>query len=107
MRVYFEKPRTTVGWKGLISDPHLDGTNDIARGLCLAREILGTINEKGLPSASEFLDPDCSPVHVRPCGMGRHWSANDGESDAPADGQRAFHAGWFQECDRRWSPGCC
>jgi len=57
MRVYFEKPRTTVGWKGLISDPHLDGSNDIARGLAQAREILVAINEKGLPSASEFLDP--------------------------------------------------
>ena len=57
MRVYFEKPRTTVGWKGLISDPHLDGTNDISRGLSLAREILVAINEKGLSIASEFLDP--------------------------------------------------
>jgi 3-deoxy-7-phosphoheptulonate synthase len=57
MRVYFEKPRTTVGWKGLINDPHLDGTHDIVHGLGLAREILLAINDLGLPCASEFLDP--------------------------------------------------
>ena len=57
MRVYFEKPRTTVGWKGLISDPDLNGSNDIARGLGLARDILLQINEMGMPAASEFLDP--------------------------------------------------
>lgn len=57
MRVYFEKPRTTVGWKGLISDPNLNGTNDITKGLGLARKILIDINEMGMPCASEFLDP--------------------------------------------------
>jgi 3-deoxy-7-phosphoheptulonate synthase len=57
MRVYFEKPRTTVGWKGLINDPHLDGTNDIETGLKLARRLLLDINELGLPAATEFLDP--------------------------------------------------
>jgi 3-deoxy-7-phosphoheptulonate synthase len=57
MRTYFEKPRTTVGWKGLINDPHLDGTCDIARGMQLARSILLTINGKGLPCATELLDP--------------------------------------------------
>jgi 3-deoxy-7-phosphoheptulonate synthase len=57
MRVYFEKPRTTVGWKGLIYDPHLDGSDDIATGLTRAREILLRINELGLPAATEFLDP--------------------------------------------------
>ena len=57
MRVYFEKPRTTVGWKGLITDPHLDGSDDIASGLRVARSILLEIAKLGLPTASEFLDP--------------------------------------------------
>jgi 3-deoxy-7-phosphoheptulonate synthase len=56
MRVYFEKPRTTVGWKGLINDPGLDGSFDINRGLRIAREMLIQINELGLPAGSEFLD---------------------------------------------------
>ncbi|HUB68590.1 MAG TPA: 3-deoxy-7-phosphoheptulonate synthase [Candidatus Methylacidiphilales bacterium] len=57
MRVYFEKPRTTVGWKGLITDPHLDGTDDIAAGLRQARSFLLQVGKLGLPAASEFLDP--------------------------------------------------
>ena len=57
MRVYFEKPRTTVGWKGLIYDPHLDGTDDIQTGLRQARELLLQITGLGLPAATEFLDP--------------------------------------------------
>lgn len=57
MRVYFEKPRTTVGWKGLINDPHLDDTFDIATGLRKARQILADINAAGLPAATEMLEP--------------------------------------------------
>lgn len=57
MRTYFEKPRTTIGWKGLINDPHLDGTYDMALGLRIARELLLRINEMGLPTATEVLDP--------------------------------------------------
>ncbi|HTV39615.1 MAG TPA: 3-deoxy-7-phosphoheptulonate synthase [Candidatus Sulfotelmatobacter sp.] len=57
MRVYFEKPRTTIGWKGLINDPHLDGSQDIETGLKIAREILIEIVGMGLPAATEFLDP--------------------------------------------------
>ncbi|MEC4672187.1 MAG: 3-deoxy-7-phosphoheptulonate synthase [Nitrospirota bacterium] len=57
MRTYFEKPRTTVGWKGLINDPHLDGTCDIGAGFELARTILLAINNLGIPCASELLDP--------------------------------------------------
>src|SRR2546422_512102 len=57
MRVYFEKPRTTVGWKGLINDPHLDGSFAINEGLRLARRLLLDLVELGLPSGSEFLDP--------------------------------------------------
>jgi len=56
MRVYFEKPRTTVGWKGLINDPFLDGSFKINDGLRLARELLLDINELGVPAATEFLD---------------------------------------------------
>jgi 3-deoxy-7-phosphoheptulonate synthase len=63
MRVYFEKPRTTVGWKGLINDPHLDGSFDINRGLRIARELLLELNEIGMPSATEFLDT-ISPQYV-------------------------------------------
>lgn len=57
MRVYFEKPRTTVGWKGLIYDPHLDGSSDLETGLFRAREVLLKVNEMGLSAATEFLDP--------------------------------------------------
>ena len=57
MRVYFEKPRTSVGWKGLINDPHLDGTHDIETGLRLARQLLLDIIAMELPTATEFLDP--------------------------------------------------
>lgn len=57
MRVYFEKPRTSVGWKGLINDPHLDGSQDIETGLRTARALLLEIAALGLPAATEFLDP--------------------------------------------------
>ncbi len=57
MRVYFEKPRTTIGWKGLINDPHLDGSQDIETGLKVARRLLMQINGMDLPAATEFLDP--------------------------------------------------
>jgi 3-deoxy-7-phosphoheptulonate synthase len=57
MRVYFEKPRTTIGWKGLINDPHMDGSQDIETGLKNARQLLLEINGLGLPAATEFLDP--------------------------------------------------
>ena len=56
MRVYFEKPRTTVGWKGLINDPNLDDSYDVNKGLREARKILLDINEIGLPAATEYLD---------------------------------------------------
>ncbi|QMT31242.1 3-deoxy-7-phosphoheptulonate synthase AroG [Alysiella filiformis] len=56
MRVYFEKPRTTVGWKGLINDPHLDGSFDINFGLRQARKLLLELNNLGMPASTEFLD---------------------------------------------------
>jgi 3-deoxy-7-phosphoheptulonate synthase len=57
MRVYFEKPRTTIGWKGLINDPHLDGSSDIEAGLKKARKLLVDLTAMGIPTATEFLDP--------------------------------------------------
>lgn len=63
MRVYFEKPRTTVGWKGLINDPDLNQTFDINKGLRMARKLLLEINELGLPAAVEFLDM-ISPQYI-------------------------------------------
>ena len=63
MRTYFEKPRTTVGWKGLINDPHLDGSHDIAAGLRTARAFLREVTALGLPCATEFLEP-ISPQYI-------------------------------------------
>jgi len=57
MRVYFEKPRTSLGWKGLIMDPHLDGSYDIPEGLRMARRLLQQVMDLGLPTATELLDP--------------------------------------------------
>ena len=56
MRCYFEKPRTTVGWKGMIFDPYLDGSDDLETGLLMARRLLSEVNHIGLPCATEFLD---------------------------------------------------
>lgn len=63
MRVYFEKPRTTVGWKGLINDPNLDGSFEINKGLRLARKLLLDVNEMGMPAGTEYLDL-ISPQYV-------------------------------------------
>lgn len=63
MRTYFEKPRTTVGWKGLINDPRLDGSHDIAAGLRAARRFLRQVTALGLPAATEFLEP-ISPQYM-------------------------------------------
>jgi 3-deoxy-7-phosphoheptulonate synthase len=63
MRVYFEKPRTTVGWKGLINDPGLDGSYDVHRGLRTARRLLLDVLDLGLPVGCEFLDPN-SPQYI-------------------------------------------
>ena len=63
MRVYFEKPRTTTGWKGLINDPHIDETYDISTGIRTARKLLINLAELGLPAGTEYLDP-ISPQYV-------------------------------------------
>lgn len=57
MRTYLEKPRTTVGWTGLVYDPHLDGSSDAGKGLAVSRQILADVNKLGVPCAVEFLDP--------------------------------------------------
>src|SRR5512141_2046409 len=57
MRAYFEKPRTTVGWKGLINDPRLDGSHDMETGLRTARRFLEQVTALGLPAGTEFLEP--------------------------------------------------
>ena len=57
MRAYFEKPRTTLGWKGMLYDPHLDGSYDIETGFKTSRKLLLEISKIGLPTATEFLDP--------------------------------------------------
>lgn len=61
MRVFIEKPRTKIGWKGLIHDPHLDGTNDIEKGIMLSRKLLLHLTHLGLPCAIEFVDPLFAP----------------------------------------------
>jgi 3-deoxy-7-phosphoheptulonate synthase len=66
MRVYFEKPRTTVGWKGLINDPDIDGTFKINKGLRIARQLLVDLTSKGIPVASELLDT-ISPQFIADC----------------------------------------
>lgn len=63
MRVYFEKPRTTIGWKGLINDPDLDGSFKIIKGLHMAREVLTEVLRTGLPAGAEFLEPN-SPQYI-------------------------------------------
>lgn len=63
LRTYFEKPRTTVGWKGLVNDPHLDGSHDIADGLRIARQFLLDVLATGLPTSTEFLEP-ISPQYL-------------------------------------------
>jgi 3-deoxy-7-phosphoheptulonate synthase len=66
MRVYFEKPRTTTGWKGLINDPHLDGSGDVNSGLRMARQLLLEVLGMGLPIGCEFLDP-ITPQYISDC----------------------------------------
>jgi 3-deoxy-7-phosphoheptulonate synthase len=66
MRVYFEKPRTTIGWKGLVNDPDLDGTFNVNKGLFKARELLLYLNELGLPCGCEFLDT-ITPQYISDC----------------------------------------
>ncbi len=82
MRVYFEKPRTTVGWKGLINDPHMDNSFRINDGLRIARKLLLDINDSGLPAAGDSRY-DHPAVCRRFDELGRHWRANHRIPGAP------------------------
>ena len=101
MRVYFEKPRTTIGWRGMIIDPRLDYSSRIPEGLQVARRILLSINEYGVPTATEMLDPIVPSVHRRPGVVGGHWGAHHRVADASRNGQRPVDAGRLQEQHRR------
>ena len=90
MRVYFEKPRTTVGWKGLINDPHLDGSYKINDGLRLARHLLLDLAEMGVPAGTEFLDMIYAAIHRRPGQLGSHRRAHHREPGAPPTRLRAL-----------------
>ena len=101
MRVYFEKPRTTVGWKGLINDPYLDESYRIDEGLRIARQLLIEINRLGLPAGSEFLDVISAAVHRRPDLLGRDRRAHHGKPGAPRAGFGPVRAHRLQERHRR------
>ena len=107
MRVYFEKPRTTTGWKGLINDPFLDDSFHIEEGLKLARKLLLQFTETGLSAATEALDReverflearreplvDHAAIYCRVYHLDRHRGPYGGIADSPRTGQRSLHAG--------------
>ena len=93
MRVYFEKPRTTVGWKGLINDPHMDGSFDVEAGLKIARQLLLELVNMGLPLATEALDPN-SPQYLGDLLAGRRLVR------APRNHKRTVK--WRRVCRCRW-----
>ena len=105
MRVYFEKPRTTTGWKGLINDPYLDGSCDVNAGLRMARTLLLQVLDLGLPIGCEFLDPITPAVHLRHRRLGCDRSAHDREPDPPPARLRPVDADRLQEPHRRQRPG--
>ncbi|SUX74808.1 phospho-2-dehydro-3-deoxyheptonate aldolase [Citrobacter freundii] len=95
MRVYFEKPRTTVGWKGLINDPHMDNSFQINDGLRIARKLLLDINDSGLPTAGEFLDM-ITPQYLADLMSWGAIGARTTESQvAPRAGIGSVLPGWF------------
>ncbi|STQ59518.1 phospho-2-dehydro-3-deoxyheptonate aldolase [Pseudescherichia vulneris] len=83
MRTYFEKPRTVVGWKGLISDPDLNGSYRVNHGMELARKLLLQVNELGVPTATEFLDMVTGQFIADLISWGGHRGAHHGEPDPP------------------------
>ena len=104
MRVYFEKPRTTVGWKGLINDPYLDESYRIDEGLRIARQLLVDINRLGVPAGSEFLDV-ISPQYIGDLiSLGRDRRAHHREPGAPRTGLGPVGADRLQERHRRQHP---
>jgi hypothetical protein len=105
MRVYFEKPRTTVGWKGYINDPHLDGSFAINEGLELARQLLLDVLEAGPAGGHRVPGPAEPAVHQRPGELGRHRRAHHREPEPPPAGQRPELPGGLQERHRRRREG--
>ena len=101
MRVYFEKPRTTVGWKGLLYDPHLNDTFDITTGLQKGRKLLLDVAEMGLPTATEFLDPIVPQYLADLISWVGNRRAHDREPDSPPDGKRSQYASRLQKRHRR------
>ena len=99
MRVYFEKPRTTIGWKGLINDPYLDQSYKINDGLRQARHLLLDLAEMGVPAGTEFLDM-ITPQYMAGLGkLGCHRRAYHGEPSPSPVGFGSFVPGGIQECD--------
>ena len=105
MRVYFEKPRTVVGWKGLINDPDLDESYHINKGLRLARQLLADILELGVPAGHRVSRYDLRPVLCRSDQLGRHRRPHRGEPNSPRAGVGFVDAGRHQEPHRRQRPG--
>jgi 3-deoxy-7-phosphoheptulonate synthase len=130
MRVYFEKPRTVVGWKGLINDPDLDGTFHIGKGLRIARRLMADITSAGLPVATEFLDTTLGQYYADMVSWGAigartvesqvhrelasglsmpvgFKNRTDGDIQVAVDAIRsARHPHWFPSLDRDGSPAC-
>ena len=101
MRVYFEKPRTTVGWKGLINDPDLDDSFHIEKGIHMARELLLYVAELGLARGHRGARSHHAAVPVRAHHLDRDRRAHHRIADAPGDGERPVDAGRLQERHRR------
>lgn len=95
MRVYFEKPRTTVGWKGLINDPHMDGSFDVEAGLQIARKLLLELVNMGLPLATEALDPN-SPQYRAICLAGQQLVLVQRNRKLTVKWPPGFPCGWFK-----------
>jgi len=92
MRVYFEKPRTTIGWKGFVNDPGLDGSCDPQPGAAPGPQTAARINEMGLPAGTEMVEM-VTPQYLADSGqLGRHRRPHDGKPGPPGTGQRAFDA---------------
>ena len=102
MRVYFEKPRTTVGWKGLINDPYMNDSFKITDGLHIGRKLLRDILEIGLPTATEALDP-ISPQYLQDLIAWSAIGARTTESQTLRDSIWSFILYWFQKWYRWWS----
>ncbi len=97
MRVYFEKPRTTVGWKGYINDPFMDDSFQVNVGMEKARDFLLQVNELGLPAGTEALDPYAPAVLRRPDRLDGHRRPHHRIADPPRDVLRPVHPGRLQE----------